>query len=239
MPSETMQAIVLRNANYRDFDRMVTLFSPTMGRVDALARGCRRPKSPLLPASELFTHGEFVLFRKGEQFTLSACEITDAFYPLRLDNDRLSCGAYLLELTGAAVQPDQPAVELYAALLQGLYRLSYTDASPLSVVCSFLLLFASLCGYKPRLNHCALCRKALDTTQGAYLSPQAGGLLCAECSPTGEARMTREQILWMRRTLAEGMTDEQQKTDASAAFPFLRRYVESRLDREIKSSRFL
>lgn len=31
-------AIVLRYANYRDNDRMLTLFSPTRGRIEALAR---------------------------------------------------------------------------------------------------------------------------------------------------------------------------------------------------------
>ncbi len=35
-------AIVVRRADYRDNDRMVTLFSPSLGRVDALCRGCRR-----------------------------------------------------------------------------------------------------------------------------------------------------------------------------------------------------
>ena len=45
-------AIVLRYANYRENDRMLTLFSPTRGLVEAVARGCRRPKSKLLSASE-------------------------------------------------------------------------------------------------------------------------------------------------------------------------------------------
>ena len=38
-------AIVLRYANYRDNDRMLTLFSPTKGRIEALARGCRKPRA--------------------------------------------------------------------------------------------------------------------------------------------------------------------------------------------------
>ena len=50
-------AIVLRYANYRDNDRMLTLFSPTKGRIEALARGCRKPRSPILNASELFALG--------------------------------------------------------------------------------------------------------------------------------------------------------------------------------------
>ena len=43
MPSVTTQGIVLRYANYREHDRMLTILSPDYGRIDALSRGCRRP----------------------------------------------------------------------------------------------------------------------------------------------------------------------------------------------------
>ena len=39
----TTNAIVLRRVDYRENDRMLTLFSPTLGRIDALCRGCRLP----------------------------------------------------------------------------------------------------------------------------------------------------------------------------------------------------
>ena len=59
----TTNAIVLRRVDYRENDRMLTLFSPTLGRIDALCRGCRRQKSPLMAASELFCTGEYVLYQ--------------------------------------------------------------------------------------------------------------------------------------------------------------------------------
>ena len=84
MPAITTPGIVLRYANYRDHDRMLTLLSPRLGRGDLLSRGCRRPKSPLMPASELFVSGEFVLFEKNERAVLTSCALQDTFYPLRL-----------------------------------------------------------------------------------------------------------------------------------------------------------
>ena len=45
-------AIVLRRVNYRDNDRMVTLLSPSRGRIDAIIRNCRKPKSHNLNAAE-------------------------------------------------------------------------------------------------------------------------------------------------------------------------------------------
>ena len=46
MPNIKTLAIVLRHADYRENDRMLTLLSPALGRVDALCRGCKRPRVP-------------------------------------------------------------------------------------------------------------------------------------------------------------------------------------------------
>ena len=109
MPSVTTQGIVLRYANYREHDRMLTILSPDYGRIDALSRGCRRPKSPLMPVSELFVSGEFVLYQSHDHFTLTSCSLADSFYPLRLEPYRLTCASYMAALCQAAVQPGQPA----------------------------------------------------------------------------------------------------------------------------------
>ena len=239
MPSVTMQGVVLRFANYRDHDRMLTLFSPEHGRVDALSRGCRRPKSPMLPAGELFVHGEFVLFQSGDRYTVTSCAIEDTFYPLRLDHDRLTCASYLLGLCLAAVQPGESARGLYRLLLQGLYHLSYCEKeAPLSVLAAFTLLFADEIGYKPRLNHCVTCRATLKEGEGALFDMAAGGVVC--CDTRAGYRLRGDQVQWMRDTLKEGLTEAgQQKTDATDMNVLLRRYVESRLETPIKAGRLL
>jgi DNA repair protein RecO (recombination protein O) len=248
MPSETLRGIVLRHANYRDHDRMLTIFSPEHGRVEALSRGCRRPKSPLLTASEVFAQGEFVLFRSGDRYTLTSCAIADTYYPLRLEPYRLTCASYLLGLAQAAAQPGEAAPELYGLLLEGLARLAYqSDELPLTLTTAFLLLYAGIIGYKPRMNHCAHCRVPLDTSQGALLDVEAGGLVCAGCGGKTAYRLSAAQVAWMRAVLREGALKglqedteaEPLKEDVSDLFVILRRYVESRLEAVIKGSRLL
>lgn len=238
MASETMEGIVLRFANYRDHDRMLTILSPEYGRVEALSRGCRRPKSQLLPASDLFVRGEFVLYHAADRYILTSCAIADSYYSLRLDHYRLTCASYLLGLCLAAAQPGESMEDLYALLLEGLRRLAYhTQEPPLGVVSAFLLLYAQLIGYKPRMNHCAHCRAVLDTSQMGLLDVQAGGLVCPKCGGSAY-RLTAEHVRWMRDTMQTGLAGEQ-KTDASDLFVILRRYVESRLETSIKVSRLL
>ena len=101
-------AIVLRYVNYRDNDRMVTLLSPSRGRVDAIIRGCRKPRSHNLNAGELFALGDYMMHENGGHITITSVRLIETFYPLRNDYDRLTCGIYLLNLAEAVSEPEQP-----------------------------------------------------------------------------------------------------------------------------------
>lgn len=240
MPSITTRGVVLRFANYRDHDRMLSILSPDCGRMEVLSRGCRRPKSALMPASELFVHGEFVLYQSNDRHTLTSCALEDTFYPLRLDPYRLTCASYMTALCHAAAQPDEPAAELYALLLKGLYLLAYVeDTDALGLTAAFLLLFADAIGYRPRLGRCAHCRTPLDTSSGGRLDIAAGGLCCPACASRATYPLSAGQIAWMKDALADGLNGGNKKTGAGTLFDVLRRYVESRLETPIKVSRLL
>ena len=107
MPHITCQAIVLRHADYREHDRMLTLFSPTLGRVEALCRGCKKIGSPLLACSEFFAFGEYVLYTGKGRMTVTSCNLTESFYPLRSDWDKLKYATYMLSVCEAIVQPNE------------------------------------------------------------------------------------------------------------------------------------
>ena len=51
--TSTHQRVVLRYTNFNEADRMLTLFSPELGKISVLARGCRKAKSRFLAATEL------------------------------------------------------------------------------------------------------------------------------------------------------------------------------------------
>lgn len=239
MPSETLRGIVLRVANYREHDRMLTLLTPDKGRVDVLSRGCRRPKSCLLPASENFVQGEFVVFRNQERYTLTACSVTEAFYPVRLDAYRMTCGAYMLQVAQAAANPGQEAETLYELLTDCLHRLCYGEGeAPLMIVNAFLLLFAADNGYRPRLSHCVHCQKEIAPAQSALFDITEGGIVCRGCAQGALMRLSAAQLQWMRQTLKQG-PGVPEIAGNKTLFEVLRRYVESRLETTIKSSKFL
>jgi len=74
-------AIVLRRINYRDNDRMVTLLSPSRGRIDAVIRNCRKPKSHNLNAAELFALGDYMIVETGGRMTVTSVRLIETFWP--------------------------------------------------------------------------------------------------------------------------------------------------------------
>ena len=209
-------AIVLRHVNYRDNDRMVTLLSPSRGRIDAIIRNCRKPKSHNLNSGELFALGDYMMHENGGHITVTSVRLIETFYPLRNDYDRLTCGTYLLNLTEAVIEPEQPEQELFMLLLHTLSRLTFSDQEWKPLLAGFLLHFSACQGFKPRLNHCVFCGKRKD-----------------------QVPLSAEQLRWMRGALETGSAGWVNTEEASAPFTLLRKYVEQRLGRRIRSASML
>ena len=239
-------AIVLRRANYRENDRMLTLFSPTMGRVDALCRGCRRPKSRLLAAGELFCTGEYVLFQSGERYTVVSCQVSDTYYALRADYDRLSHGMYALELCAAAVQPGQENERLFLLLLRTLAHLCYGASEPRRVTAVFLMGLTSLLGFRPQVGRCVRCGEAVpaqdageDEACGAF-SAQQGGVLCRACAAGEPCRLSVRDARYLHGIMRRGLDSlEEEGSCPDELFDALREMAQARLEMPIRSSKLL
>ncbi|MBR3796506.1 MAG: DNA repair protein RecO [Clostridia bacterium] len=239
-------AIVLRRADYRENDRMITLFSPSMGRIDALCRGCRRQKSPLMAASELFCAGEYVLYQTSERTTVVSCQVTDTYYALRNDYERLSHGMYMLELCGAAVQPAQENERLFLLLLRALAHLCYGDVPARRITAVFLMGMTSLLGFRPQVGRCAKCgtpvlqNRTNDETLIAAFSPEHGGVLCPGCSAGERCRLREKDVVYLQEIMRRGIKSLDAEGDCpQALFDALRSMAEGRLDTPIRSGRML
>ena len=180
MPGFSTHALVLRRSDYSDSDRMVTLFTPAYGRIDAIARGCRRPKSPLLNCCEPFVSGEFQLRQRGERFSIEQCQISESFYELRGDYDRLLHGAYWLRLLDAAVMPDVPLPDLFLISLRALAHLNYSELPPELLTMAFEMHLMAQLGYAPRVDACQICGRPIDGD--ARFDALRSGCVCLNCA---------------------------------------------------------
>ena len=225
-------AIVLRRVDYRDYDRMVSLFSPALGRIDAVARGCRRPKSPLLNAVEPFVLGTYQLRCVKERYTIEQCEITEGYYALRMDYDRLVHGSYWLRLLEAAVQPEAEAQQLFHITARALAYLCYSELPPELLTMGFEMHFMAQLGFAPRMNLCMECGRAIDGP--ARFNISAGGVLCMH-HPSAAPKITdgaRRIMMKLPRTAYDKIDLVESHPNWKEAAAIYRRYINDRMHME-------
>ena len=227
-------ALVLRRSDYSDYDRMVTLFSPEHGRIDAIARGCRRPKSPLVNAVEPFTSGEFQLYLHRERFTLEQCQISENYYGLRSDYDRLVHGVYWLRLLDTAILPDSPAPELFITTLRALAHLNWGELPPALVTMAYEMHFMALNGLAPRMNACLRCGKPVDGD--ARFDAHLGGTVCLNCPSSAPPISNGARRILMK--LPRTPFDKFQLVDGHPNWPEAARHFRSYVNLKMHMEKF-
>ncbi len=183
------EAVVLRSIRYGEADRVLHLYSATRGRVGAIAKGSRRPRSRFGGRLEPFFRLDLVLHQgRGELATVTSAHTVAAHPGLRSSEAALmaaarGCDAVLRLLDSAEANP--PAYNLlcrYLALLDGQGSAvadgTGDGAVGLGTALAFRLKLALAAGFVPELASCARCgeREGLVWFSGA-----AGGVVCAAC----------------------------------------------------------
>jgi DNA repair protein RecO (recombination protein O) len=226
---QTLRGIVLRRTNWRESDRIVSLLTMERGKVDVVLRGARKPKSAMLPAGEVFTLGEYVLYKGRGHEMATAFTLLDAYYPLRSDYERLSFAVLALKAAEGVAQKEAPEEHLFILLARTLARLAYGEKSPEEVTAAFLWHLCGIEGFRPDTGECTLCQKPLESQEGAYLSSTQDGLICQSCA-AGERKsqwIAKDQLLWLKDIETLGVD----KMDSPLQVPFMPivTYVEDHL----------
>ena len=99
----TTQGIILREVNYKESDKILTVLTRTGGKVTVKARGCRRKGSRLAASTQLLVYSEMTLFSYRDHYTLNEAEPLELFWGVRSDVEKVALGSYFAEVLEAVV----------------------------------------------------------------------------------------------------------------------------------------
>jgi len=239
---EKSLCIVLRTADYRDNDKMLTLFSHDLGKLDALSRGCKKGTSSLLACSQIFTCGMYSYYIRQGKYYISQCEITDSFYTLREDVERFSVAAYIAEATEKVINHDDPNQRLFSLVANCFYALK-NGAGSLQALVFFMVKFSDIAGYRPNIYSCVICGKKTTKT-GNNFSYNEGGVVCAACARglhthkiSSEALVAIHEICSVSSKSVSSFDKE--KTLLYELYHLFVGYIENKLERKLYSAEFL
>lgn len=126
------EAVVLDRRDFGEADRLLTLYTPGMGKVRAIAKGARRTTSRLSGHIELFTHTHLFLAQGRNLDIVTQSQLIHSHERLREDLWRAALGFHILELVNhfSEERLENPAV--WQALLDVLSRLDRAESLAVS-----------------------------------------------------------------------------------------------------------
>lgn len=179
------EGIVLQNIDFGESDRIVTLYSPDIGRFTVIAKGAKRSKKRFVNKLEEFSLLD-ITYRPARQQNrlhfLCEAELKQAFLSLRTHWQRYSAAMPACELVLRFTGEHDPDPRIFF-LLQWMLEAVHGGAAPLPALVFFLLHLLDACGYRPELEHCATCAcvPGSNRERNFIFRPGKGTLVCSRC----------------------------------------------------------
>lgn len=170
---------MLRHSDWSEADRLLTLFTLELGKVRALAKGARKPRSRKAGHLEPFTRASLLLARGRDILLVTQADTLAAYSALREDLLRTTYAAYVVELLDRFTYEEGENRALYRLLADTLGRLD--ENAPAELAARYYeMRLLDLVGFRPQLFRCAGCGAEIQA-EDQYFSAQAGGVLCPKC----------------------------------------------------------
>jgi len=237
------EAIIIKKTKLGEADRILTLFTPHLGKIQAVAKGVRRPRSKMAGHLELLTHSLVSLARGRNLETVTGSQTINSFLPLKSDLWLTSCALYLAELVNQFTVDDTENYPLFQLLLTTMQNLCQPGSKELTLRYFEMHLLEAV-GYRPELQQCVTCHKTLEPVSNAFC-PATGGVLCPTCS-LGQPliytlSVNAQKVLRVlqnsdyetisRLKIDEGLSNEVERVMGG--------YIRYLLEREVKSAAWL
>jgi len=196
------KAFVLRTRPFKESSLFAVVLTRAHGKVDVLAKGCRRPKSTLCGTLEVFNLDEIIYYKRETKdvYTLSDATVIDDFERIRSTPQAVNAAMVLCEFFTKTLPSEEQNPRAYAmlhAFLNSLSTIEHTLVKPLTLY--YLLKALSDAGVQPHLDSCVACRRPIrSTVKKINFSLAAGGVVCERDFDDTVVYLDQETVITLR-----------------------------------------
>lgn len=173
------KGIILVEHNMGDFDKMLTMLTPGLGKISCAARGAKRFRSSLLVGSQFLCFGDYILYKTSSTYYINSCEPIEVFYNIRNDLKKLEYASFITKIVIDVTNENENSYRLLQLYLNTLYMISETDKDLEFILAIFKMKLISILGFTPNIKGCTNCNKVQDIN---YFSLKDNGFKCINCA---------------------------------------------------------
>ncbi len=246
MSTEKAEAIVIRLADFSESSRVVTCFSREFGKLSAVAKGAKRPKSAFEAGLDLLSVCNIVFIRKssGGLDILTEAQLKRRFKTIGHDITGLYAGYYVAELLDGLKEDHDPDPQLYDDAIAVLELLS-TSSDVAATIIRFELSVLREIGQLPAWDICVRCGRPVDSAAWYGMKSSLGGVVCRPCLAHEEYyhRLTAGAVAVLRRLSEESNSPQPRVSISRQQIAEIRNVLDSAirqaLGRRPKTLKFL
>ena len=171
------EGIVLGTRSWGEADKVMTIFTRERGLLRAAAFGCRRPRSPLAGAMQMFVHADLQLAEGARLETVKTASVRAHHAKLSLDLTALAYATFVAEVIRALL-PEGVADEVFFHKLAAILT-AFETRNPRVTALAAVLQTLAAAGLGQSYANCLHCGAKI--TGDAFFHTREGGALCADC----------------------------------------------------------
>ncbi len=196
--SISAEAVVLRQREWGEADRLVFVYSREHGKLKTLAKGARKLKSRKAGHLQPFSQVKLMLAAGRDLWIITQVETVQPFLEIKDDLVRIGYAAYVTELLDRFTPEEGANTQLYKLLVETFDRINREPDGFLAVR-YYEIRLLDLLGFRPELQHCVMCGKEI-TAQDQFFSNGLGGVVCPDCGiqASGARRISMTALKYLR-----------------------------------------
>ncbi len=175
----TVDALVIREQQIGESDKLVTLLSRKNGVIKAYASGAKSIKSKKGAATSLLSYSSVTLNEKGDTYRITEASPIKVFFSAGDDIEALALAQYFCELCIYHAPNSENCENVLRLALNSLHFLTQKNRDIFILKAIFELRLMALTGYTPNLIACEKCAKYEDDIM--YFDTNEGLLYCKNC----------------------------------------------------------
>ena len=227
-----VNALMLRAADYKENDKILTLLTAERGKISAGIKGVKKAAAKLKFAAQPFCFAEYVLSNRGGKYTVINASENESFYDLRTDINKFYAASAASEAANALTYEGDECRPIFYGCVKALSEMCVGGES--SALIRFLLSALKQSGYGINAENCVHCGAPLFREDRLRFDMDAGSFTCGDCgNGLGASRVTYNVI----RKL-EGKSYEEDFITADGekrALRLIREYFSYKLNASFKS----
>ena len=186
------QAIVLKKLDYGDTSRIIQFFTDDFGKISAMLKGARSPKSKLGLIVDTFNYVQIVMYKKDTRDVqlVSEVDLLNHFVNIKEDYTRIKFASALIELLSNMTVENEHHHKMFTGSVKALELMNDNNLNPKLIFAKYFLFFIKEIGYEFQLSNCSICGNNIPPTNPVAFNYETGIL----CSDYRQERLTNLEL---------------------------------------------